>query len=99
MSKQEGRRRAQALAELGRIYCDAQVPPELQQTHEQQMEQALKKLQDLYCGTATAEEEEKEAAAAAAASAGGDTSRSGHGQSYGGAASSAGGSKQQGHYS
>jgi len=101
VSKQEGRRRAQALSELGRIYCDAQVPPELQQTHEQQMEQALKKLQDLYCGTAAAEEEEEEAAAAAAAasSGGGDSGRSGHGQSSGGAASSAGGSRQQGHYS
>jgi hypothetical protein len=71
VSKPEGKRRAQALAELGRIYCEAQAPPELQQSQEQHMEQALKKLQDLYCGGAAAEEAEEDYAAAAGASSSG----------------------------
>jgi hypothetical protein len=80
VSKPEGKRRAQALAELGRIYCEAQAPPELQQSQEQHMEQALKKLQDLYCGGAAAEEEEEYAAAATAAA--GASSSGGQGGGY-----------------
>lgn len=71
VSRQEGKRRAQALSELGRIYCEAQAPPELQQSQEQHMQQALKKLQDLYCGGAAAEDEEEAAAAAGSSAAGG----------------------------
>lgn len=89
MSKQEGKLRAQALSELGRIYCEARAPPELQQSQEQHMEQALKKLQDLYCGGAAAAEEEEEAEAAAAA-AGGAGGYYRPGQGSAGAAGSAG---------
>jgi hypothetical protein len=87
VTKQEGKLRAQALSELGRIYCEARAPPELQQSQEQHMEQALKKLQDLYCGGAAAAEEEEEEAAAAAGA--GGYSRPGQGTA--GAAGSAGG--------
>jgi hypothetical protein len=70
ISRQEGRQRAQALSELGRIYCEAQAPPELQQSQEQHMEQALKKLQDLYGGMGPVEEEDAAEAAAGTAGAG-----------------------------
>jgi hypothetical protein len=88
LSKPEARRRAQALTELGRIYCEAQAPPELQQSQEQHMEAALKKLQDLYCGGAAGAGEEEAEAAAAAAGAGAGAYRPGQGQANGGTASS-----------
>eukprot|EP00878_Enallax_costatus_P008642 GHUV01009036.1.p1 GENE.GHUV01009036.1~~GHUV01009036.1.p1 ORF type:complete len:359 (+),score=119.55 GHUV01009036.1:44-1078(+) len=64
ISKQEAKLRAQALAELGRIYCSAQMPSEQQKDQEQQMQEALQKLQELYMGQ-VGEEEQEEAAAAA----------------------------------
>jgi hypothetical protein len=94
LAKQEAKLRAQALSELGRIYCEAQAPPELQQSQEQHMEQALKKLQDLYCGgaaaAAAAAEEEEEAAAAAAAGGAGAGGYARPGQGAGGPAGSTG---------
>jgi hypothetical protein len=100
ISKQEGRQRAQALSELGRIYCEAQAPPELQQSQEQHMEQALKKLQDLYAGVVPGEDEQEGAAAAGAgAGAGGYAApRPGQGQAYS-SSSTAGSSRQAGHAS
>jgi hypothetical protein len=51
-----------------------QVPPELQKDTQQQMKEALAKLQELYMGQTAAEEAEADAAeAAAAAAAGGGT--------------------------
>lgn len=102
ISKQEGRQRAQALSELGRIYCEAQAPPELQQSQEQHMEQALKKLQDLYAGVVPGEDEQESAAAAGAGAGGGGAyaaPRPGQGQAYSSSNSTAGSSRQAGHAS
>lgn len=92
ISRQEGRQRAQALSELGRIYCEAQAPPELQQSQEQHMQQALKKLQDLYGGMGPVDEEE-EAAAAGGAYAGAGP---GSGGGYSGAGGASGGYSRPG---
>ncbi|WIA12849.1 hypothetical protein OEZ85_006475 [Tetradesmus obliquus] len=70
LPKPQAKLRAAALAELGRIYLEAQVPPELQKDTQQQMKEALEKLQELYMGQTAAEEAEAEAAEAAAAAAG-----------------------------
>jgi hypothetical protein len=50
-----------------------QVPPELQKDTQQQMKEALAKLQELYMGQTAAEEAEADAAEAAAAAAGAGT--------------------------
>lgn len=59
ITKQESKLRAQALAELGRIYCSAEVPPEQQKDQDQQMQEALQKLQELYMGQVGEEEQEE----------------------------------------
>uniref|UniRef100_A0A383V3U9 DNAJ-containing protein X-domain domain-containing protein n=1 Tax=Tetradesmus obliquus TaxID=3088 RepID=A0A383V3U9_TETOB len=69
LPKPQAKLRAAALAELGRIYLEAQVPPELQKDTQQQMKEALEKLQELYMGQTAAEDAEAEAAEAAAAAA------------------------------
>lgn len=66
LSKPEAKLRAQALAELGRIYSTTQVPPELQKNTEQQMQEALQKLQELYMGQQAADEAEEAASASGA---------------------------------
>jgi hypothetical protein len=69
LSRADARLRAHALTELGRIYCEARVPPEQQQSQAQQMEQALRKLQELYMGPGGANEDKAAAAAEAQAEA------------------------------
>jgi len=64
LSKAQERVRAEALAELGRIYKAAKAPPEMQKGTEQQLEEAMKKLQEMMGGVP----EEEEAAAAASSS-------------------------------
>ena len=72
IAKAEAKQRAAALAELGRIYLAAEVPPELQQTQEQHMQEALKKLQEMMEGmpadAAAADDETAPPPAGAAAS-------------------------------
>jgi hypothetical protein len=54
-----------------------QVPPELQKDTQQQMKEALAKLQELYMGQTAAEEAEADAAEAAAAAGAGTAGRAG----------------------
>lgn len=48
--KPEAKARAAALAELGRIFAAARAPPELRKNAEQQLEEAMQKLQEMMGG-------------------------------------------------
>jgi hypothetical protein len=78
LPKHEARLRAAALTELGRIYCDARVAPELQQSQESQMEAALKKLQELYMGGGGEGDADAAGTGAAHSSSGGGSSQARH---------------------
>lgn len=62
----EAKQRAAALAELGRIFQEARAPPELRKNADEQLEEAMRKLQEMMGGGG----EEEEGAAGPGAGAG-----------------------------
>jgi hypothetical protein len=67
LSREDARKRAAALGELGRIYQEARAPPELRRNAQEQLEEAMKKLQEMMGGGSPEEGAGHAAAAAAAA--------------------------------